>query len=184
MPEPSIIETLWELIRKQHPGAQLVPEENGFALVTIHSLGVSEEEALQQAVTDYRTMETDALELDTLIDEVMENLSTRGMSRERRDNIIAICEQCDIALAAGIMIGLIQPLRVPYYTRTIEDLKRRTETRLMMIAQEMKEQEKAHKRASMTFTHTPSGTQPKLVKLEQQEGEGIIAFRRRQYGIA
>ena len=177
------LEALWALVRAQYPGAQLVPQENGQALITVHALGANELTTLQQAVNDYVHMKNAAENLDQMIDDAMNNLADRGMSRQRHDEILEILNDSERALADGIMIGLIQPLRVPYYTRTIEDLRRRTETRLMMIAQEMAEQEKAKKRAAQKFTHTPHGPMPYGEQLEPLPGEGAIAFALRKQGL-
>jgi hypothetical protein len=173
--EETAFEQLTSLAKKHFPDGVFVPTETGVAFVTIHGSGTDQREAMENAINGYTQMKEDGQALPDMLDQVTEMLAERGMSRERHDSIISILEQCATALNDGIITGVINPLMVPSYTRKIEDMRRRVSTRLMMIAQDLSEREKAKARAAQTFPRPDVAT--------PAETEGLTTYQRWKAGI-
>lgn len=140
------------LVQHQFPGSTVIEQDGQYLCLTIHSVGKSPREAMENALSSFREMKDDGRSLPQMLDDVREDLrNTPGMSRARHDSLQEILTICEQALNGGVLTQTVPWIMVPSYTRQIEDLRRKVETRLLMVAQEMKDKEKARNRAAMRF---------------------------------
>ena len=157
------IENLRTLVRHEFPDFSVVVAEDGqVSIVTLHGVGLTEREALEGCLEALRIMKEDALSLQQMLDDVNEELSIPGMSKDRHDFIQDILAMCNKALSDGVITGLIPWITVPGRTKEIDRLKQRVETRLGMQAQAMQEKEKATKKAAQKFPRSTTQTYAEL----------------------
>jgi len=139
MSEPSPLQTdpLQTLVERQFPGAQIIRDGDKVMLVTVHAIGESEQAVYESALADYNRMRTNGACVNQMLDEIAAEFATRGMSRERFNNINESLDMVETAISDGILTKVIQPILVPSMNRKVEELRRRAAMRLGMVAQEM-----------------------------------------------
>lgn len=146
---PDSIEALRQLVLHEFPQSQVYTSPDGeVSLVTVHSTGKTVEEALRSALKTYSVMKDDGLHVRQMLDDVNEDLKQHGMSRERHDSLLELLSIAENSINGGVITQVIPWIEVPSLNREIEELRRRISTRLMMVAQEMKDHENAKKKAA------------------------------------
>jgi hypothetical protein len=150
---PSLHQTnLVSLIHRKFPGAVIQEVEGTFYLLSIHGVGATEREVMENALTEYNNMTNDGRSLPQILNDVENDLHGRpGMSRQRHDDLIELLGTAEQALNGGILTETVPWIMVAGYNRRIEDLRRRIDTRLNMVALDMQEREKARQRAGTKF---------------------------------
>lgn len=151
-----------QMVKNKFPGCTIREgDTGGWYITTIHGVGDTREQAMENALIDLHDMKRDAEGLDQMLTDVDIDLRERGYSRDRHDWAIDILNLCDKALGDGVIVGVINPLMVPSYTRKITEYTRRADTRLRMLALNMQEEEAARKRAGTKFPRVAdSGASP------------------------
>ena len=137
MGEPGLsVPQVKALVKRYFPNAQVVTDANGGGamLLTVHSTGKDEYEALCNAIGEWEEMKKKGQCVRTMLDEVYADLRTPGMSRERHDNFMESLELISSHINAGILTGVIPFITVAGLNREIEDLRRRIDARLGMAA--------------------------------------------------
>lgn len=147
--ESTVEPKLQQEVTKRFPNAQLiyVAALEQFILATVHGTGTTDDTAGQQALDALHSNETWGRNLDTMLDDIKEDLKTPGMSRQRHDDFMDSLSMCDAALNKGLLANVINGLLVPKYTREIEELKRKVAARFGMQAQNNAEFQKAKQKA-------------------------------------
>jgi hypothetical protein len=135
------------LVEHQFPGATVQQIEGIYFLLTVHSTGETELEAMRAALKHYHEMERDGKALPQLLGEIAEDLKDSGMSRQRHDSLLELCDLASQALNGGVIANVIPWIMIASYTRQIEDLRRRITVRLSMVAQNMKQHEESRRKA-------------------------------------
>lgn len=137
MGEPGLsVPQVKALVKRYFPNAQVVTDSNGGGamLVTVHSTGKDEYEAMCHAVVEWELMKKKGQCVRTMLDEVYADLRIPGMSKERHDNFIESLELISSHINAGIITGVIPFITIAGLNREIEDLRRRVDARLGMAA--------------------------------------------------
>jgi hypothetical protein len=107
---------------------------------------------MENALTEYNNMASNGRSLPQILDDVENDLRSRpGMGRQRHDDLLALLGTAEQALNGGILTETVPWLMVAGHNRRIEDLRRRIDTRLNMVALDMQEREKARQRAGTKF---------------------------------
>lgn len=142
------LDALRTLAKRQFPAAEHIEGEGGrHFLLTRHGEGASEHEMLRNALRDYRAAAVNGRMVRTMLKEIVEDLSTPGMGRERHDLLQESLTIVENAINDGVMTGVLPALEVPSLTREVLTLQRRVSTRLGMSAQNAAEYEKAKRAA-------------------------------------
>ncbi len=143
---------LLALVKRQFPGATVHEMDGKFYLLTIHSAGNTEREAMEHALKAYKDMADDGRALPQILTDVDTDLKeAKGMTRNRHDSLLELLSIAEQALNGGVLTETVPWIMIASYNRQIEDLRRRITTRLNMVARELQEQEKAKKRAGQKF---------------------------------
>jgi hypothetical protein len=143
------LEALRTLAKRQFPACVIVTDPVlGVLVYTLHGTGATEQEALQNALTSFDKMLKRGHMLRGMLNDILDDLKTPGMSRERHDNLQDSLAICETYLNDGVLSGSIGPLEVPRYTRELDELKRRVTARLGMAAQQAADHESAKNHAA------------------------------------
>lgn len=131
---------LTKIIKERFPGAIVQESDGNFILFTLHSIGSSPFDAMKNAIKEYDTMAEDGRNLRQMLGDVYEDLQSLGMSRKRADSLYDILNICENTLNGAVITNTIKWIEIPGLTREINDLRKRIETRLNMIAHELEMQ--------------------------------------------
>lgn len=153
MGEPSRASSLHELkalVKHKFPGAQLITDEAGnHLLLTVHGLGKTEYEAHANAIAEWDRMCVCGASVRSMLDEILQDLRSPGMSRARHDSIQESLDIVSSGINDGILTGVIPFVQIAGLNREVEDLRRRVSARLGMQAASMADfvNAKAHAQA-------------------------------------
>lgn len=160
---------LTTLFRHEFPQAVLDFVDGRYIALTVHGVGITQTEAMQTSLTEFREMKANGKSVRQSLDEITADLQEqKGMSRERHDSLqaaLTITEQC---LNDAVLTKTIDWILIPSLTREIEALRKRIETRLNMQAQELQERERAKKRAVEKRTPPPDDGLTPYQRLQQR----------------
>lgn len=151
MGEPRL-ESLIAQLTKQLPGAQIAEQEGSYTIVTVHGSGTTLEQALEDALKVSEEYAIAGRSVRGLLDAILDDLSSPGMSRKRHDDLLAVLQDASVALNKGILGGVIPWVQVGSLNREILDIERRITTRLNMVAQEMQLREKEARKTTQKIT--------------------------------
>ena len=182
------IQELITRLMQQFPTAVIKEEGDAVVVMTIHGIGNTVKNAIANALKLQQEMKDDGQSIRQMLDDVHDDLRTPGMSRVRHDSLIELLDIASNAVNGAVVSGVITWIQVPGINREIEDLRRRIDTRLNMVALDMQAREKAQQQA---------GTQADKHKLdpaitlkwedEQQDApptaRGLIALNQARLGI-
>lgn len=148
-------EELRSLLEHKFPGAVVDNVDGKFVALTIHGVGTTLDEAIKNSLIEYSDMERDGSALEQMLNDIREDLKTPGMGRERHDSLMDLLDTCESALNAGALTKTVPWIMIPSLNREITDLKRRVGARLGMMAQTMKDRDRAKNNAAQTFKRKP-----------------------------
>jgi hypothetical protein len=145
------------MVKREFPNCTISEVNGGWAIATLHGVGETRTQAMESALKDFHDMKRNAKGLDQMLDDVRADLAARGYSKDRHDWAIDILTECRTALADAVLTGIHDPIQIPHYTREIENLVHRADTRLNMMAVNFQQEQEARKRAGQTFKRPTLG---------------------------